>query len=219
MSTLTAIRDRIEQRLNDTGNTIWSTNWLDEGLRQALAEWSLKLPYQAITTLTLASDTHELDISAVSGLLSVERLWIPYTSSDPENPPNWEAFEHWEDAQIVYMPDREGQSGDVARIYYTTAHTINGLDSETATTLTVPVQSILITGAAAHAALNRALDIQEQVTLGRKTAAEIERWGAQQLTRFEADLDRMVRARSLRRRNHAHLPPLDRWDRDGGGWS
>ena len=36
MSTLATIRDRIEVMLQDTGNAIWDTAVIDEGINQAL---------------------------------------------------------------------------------------------------------------------------------------------------------------------------------------
>ena len=219
MSTLAAIRDRVEQQLVDTGNAIWSTDLIDEGLRQALAEFSLAIPLHAITTLTLSSDTRELDISSVSGLLDVVQLWLPYTASDPEYPPNVRPFEHWRDNDILYLGEYEGQSGDVARIFYTAVQTVEDLDSATATTLTGPQESILSTGGAGFAASSRSLDLEEQVTLGARVAKEIQAWGEMRLERFRSQVAAEARRLTLAGQSAVELPALDRWDRDGQGWS
>jgi len=219
MSNLATIRDRIEQQLVDTTNAIWATGLIDEGLRQALAEFSLSIPVHQITTLTLSSDTYELDISAISGLLGVARLWLPYTAASPENPPNWRPFDHWRDNDILYLGEYQGQSGDVARIFYTAGQTIEDLDSATATTLTGPQESILITGGAGFAALSRSLDLGEQVTLGARVAKEIQAWGEARLERFRALVAAEANRLALVGRSAVGLPPLDRWDRDGWGWS
>ena len=42
-TTLAILRDRVEAALQDTENTIWSTDDIDESIRQALAEFS-KVP-------------------------------------------------------------------------------------------------------------------------------------------------------------------------------
>lgn len=219
MSNLAAVRDRVEQQLVDTGNAIWSTGLIDEGLRQALAEFSLVIPLHQITTLTLSSDTYELDISSVSGLLDVERLWLPYTAADPENPPNWIGFDHWRDNDILYFGEYEGQSGDVARIFYTAVQTVEDLDSATSTTLTAPQESILVIGGAGFAASSRSLDLEEQVTLGARVAKEIAAWGEMRLQRFRSMLAAEARRVAIAGQSAVGLPPLDRWDRDGLGWS
>lgn len=219
MTALAGIRDRVEQRLNDTGNSIWGTDWVDEGIRQALAEYSMSIPRGLNTTVTLSADGREVDISSISGLLYVERVWTPYTASDPEYPPNWRKFEHWIDAQVVYFPDSdEPQNGDVVRLFYGAAHTIQNLDSATATTLRSIDESLLITGAAGHAAVSRALDLQEQVTLGRAVAVSIERWGIARLDEFQRELTRRVAQLAMRGNSRVVLPKVDRHHR-GSDWS
>lgn len=219
MSNLAAIRDRVEQQLVDTGNAIWGTGLIDEGLRQALAEFSLAVPLHAITTLTLSSDTRELDISSISGLLNVSAVWLPYTAASPEFPPNLRAYEHWRDSDILYFGEYEAQSGDVARVFYTTVQTVEDLDSATSTTLTAPQESILITGGAGFAASSRSLDLEEQVTLGARVAKEIQGWGDRRLQRFRAQVAAEARRVGTMGQSGVELPPLDRWDRDGLGWS
>lgn len=219
MSNLAAIRDRVEQQLVDTGNAIWSTGLIDEGLRQALAEFSLALPVHQITTLTLSSDTYELDISTISGLLDVDRLWLPYTAASPENPPNWIGFDHWRDNDILYLGEYQGQSGDVARIFYTAVQTIEDLDSATSTTLTALQESILVNGGAGFAATSRSLDLQEQVTLGTRVTKEIQTWGERRLQSFRGQVSTEARRLATVGWSPVRLPPIDRWDRDGLGWS
>lgn len=220
MSTLAQIRDRVEQRLADTGNAIWSTGFVDEGIRQALDEYSQAIPRVANTTVTLASDGREVDISSVSGLLYVERVWSPYTSSDPEHPPNWRKFEHWVDSQVVYFPDGdEPQSGDVVRLFYTAEHTIQDLDSAASTTIRNIDESMIVTGAAGHAAVSRGLDTQEQVTLGRAVAGQIQRWGEARLTEYQRDLTRRVAQIAMRGNSRVNLPKVDRYHRGSPDWS
>src|SRR5512143_2151234 len=94
---LASLRDRVERILADASNAIWATDDLDEGLRQALAEYSKIRPLSAVTTVNVVTATHELSISTVTGLIGVTRVWCPYTAASPEDPPEWCAFEHWVD--------------------------------------------------------------------------------------------------------------------------
>src|SRR5512136_1471118 len=104
-TTLTALRDRVEQILADSGNAIWATGDIDEAIRQALHEYSKIRPLSAVTTVNVTTATHELSITTITGLIGVSRVWCPYTAASPEDPPNWVAFEHWVDAAILYFPD------------------------------------------------------------------------------------------------------------------
>ena len=55
-ATLTTLRDRVELMLADSGNSIWSTDDIDEAIRQALHEYSKTRPLRAVSTVTLSAD-------------------------------------------------------------------------------------------------------------------------------------------------------------------
>ncbi len=168
MSSLATLRDRIEEILADDTNTIWSTSTIDEGIRLALDTYSKARPYQAIGTLTLAASGREIDVSSVTGLLNISRVWLPYTAASPEHPPRWRSFEHWQDAGIVYIDDDvQGSaanplgygapsSGDVARLFYTKKQTLPGLDGETSTTFAADDTSMIAWAASGYAILSEA---------------------------------------------------------------
>lgn len=217
MTTLASLRGRIEQILVDVDNSIWTQDVLDEGIRQALDEYSKVNPREVIDTLTFSSDTRELDVSSISGLLGVERIWLPYTSSSPEHPPTWRNFEYWSDSQTVYFPDlSEPSSGDVARIFYRATHTISGLDAATITTLLEDDETLLCIGGAGHAATARAVDLIEQVTQHKLVPANLRAWGLGKLQEFRAGLKTVARHRALRGSAFVELPRLDRWEGEWG---
>ncbi len=219
MTTLSALKARVEQILIDAGRNIWTQDVLDEAIRQALHEYSKVNARTAITTLTLSADTRELDISSISGLLGVERVWLPYTASDPEHPPPWRNFEYWLDAEILYFPDgAEPASGDVARIFYRAMQSINGLDGETSTTFPADDTTLLAIGSAGYAATSRAVDLMEQVTQHKLVPQNLRAWGLGKLQEFRAGLKTVARHRALRGSAFVGLAGLDRWD-DSGGWS
>jgi hypothetical protein len=213
MTTLTTLRDRVEQVLADSGNAIWSTSDLDEAIRQALNEYSLVSPYQAEATLTLSDSDREIDVSALTSVIGVSEVWAPYDAGSPT--PIRRAFEHWRDWQSLYIKDHWAlAAGDVARIFYTQLHTLSGLDSATVTTLRAEEVALIITGAAGHAATSRALDLAEQVTLDRATVKQVRAWGQDKLREFRAGLSAIARRQAGV--SHVPAPALDRWD---GGWS
>lgn len=217
MATLASLRGRIEQILVDVDNFIWTQDVLDEGIRQALDEYSKVAPREVITTLTFSSDTRELDTSSISGLLGVTRVWVPYTASSPEHPPNWRNFEYWDDSQLLYFPgDFEPSSGDVARIFYNAKQTIAGLDAEISTTLPGDDETLLCLGGAGHAATARAVDLIEQVTRHKLVPANLRAWGLGKLQEFRSGLRAVARQRALRGSAFIGLPTLDRWEGDWG---
>ena len=153
MTTLATLRDRVEATLQDAGNERWSTADLDEAIRKAIEEYSHVDPHETITTITLSAAGREIDISAVSGRLAVTRVWWPYTASDPTFPPNWSTFEVWTDssgaANILFIDaESEPAAGDVVRLWYTSQHTLSGLDGASSTTLPGDADAMLVTGAA-----------------------------------------------------------------------
>ena len=209
--TLASLRDRVEQILMDSGNAIWATGDIDEALRQALAEYSKIRPLAEVGTITVSTATHELSITTLTGLIGVSRVWCPYTAASPEDPPEWVAFEHWVDEVVLYFPD-ELTAGKVARIFYDKVQTLDDLDSASATSFPAEDETLIATGAAGYAALSRALDLGEQVTLDRDVPTRAKTWAGEKLQVFRQGLAAVARAQAALGKSHVSLPKLDRSD-------
>ena len=225
-ATLTALRERVEQKLADTGHNIWTPDDLGEAIRQAVHEYSKTRPRQAVDLVTLAAAGREIDVSAVTGLLQVVDLWLPYTAASPEYPPNRRPFRHWADLGLLVVVDDpagsgfgEPAAGEVARVFYTAMQTLNGLDSATATTIPLDDESLLVTGAAGHAATSRAVDLAEKVSIDRLISQQVRAWGLNQLQEFRSGLRSIARQLATTSPPWVPLPPRDRWDQGRGGWS
>jgi hypothetical protein len=177
-ATLATLRDRVELILADSGNAIWSTDDIDEGIRQALHEYSKVRPLRAISTLSISSTGREVDASSLTGILGVQEIWCTYTSSDPEFPPNRRAFTYWPDEQTIYVhDDYEPTSGDTMRVFFTKLQTLNGLDSATATGFLDDDETLIAIGAAGYAATSRAVDLaMAQQTPGHVELPDLDRW-------------------------------------------
>lgn len=217
--TLATLRDRVELTLQDTTNAIWSTDLLDESIEKTLNEYGRARPRHLITTVTLATATREVDVSSVSGLLDVCRAWLPYTAADPEDPPEWRRFEFWRDPDLVRILDGdEPAAAEVCRIWYDAQQTLNGLVSAVATTFPVEDEDLIVTGATGYAAVSRAVDMIEVVTLHRKAAEDLRAWGEMQLVTFRAGL-RLVAGRvGLQAGGPVAVAALDMWA-GMGGWA
>ena len=213
---LTGIRERVEQKLADKTNAIWDRTWLDEAIRDALFDYSQVNPQDKIGTVTAGSDTYELDISEVTGLLSVSEVWTPYTASDPEHPPNRRAFKLWFDSKILYFPNYQVPSGDVSRIFYTALQTINGLDGASSTTVPAIDETLLVAGALGHATTSRSIDLTEKVSIDPASSQQVRAWGLSKMQEFRAGLNAVGRRVALRSSGRVETGRLDCYD---GEWS
>jgi hypothetical protein len=174
------LRDRVESLLQDSGNTRWSTDDTDEAIRRALEVYSQHSPYHTIGTIALSAAGREIDLSSLTGLMRVEKVWWDYDSSSPGYPPNWRQFEVWP-GSLLYIDDRsEPANGDTVRVWYTKMHTIKGLDSATSTT--VPQEDIphLVAGAAQFAAEARAVELSESLNADRDVVKRLMDWAEEQ---------------------------------------
>ena len=186
-ATLATIRDRVEQLLVDLSNAIWTTGLIDESVDQALSAYSEVRPQVVRSALSLttilSTNGREIDISAVTGLVSVVDVWAPYLAADDKATKR--RFEHWLEQEVVNLADGAAVSAsDTARIFYAKVHTLNGLNSAGATTFKTGDDSLIVVGAAGYACLSRAVDLLEQVTLGRQTAEELQGLGSVYLAEF-----------------------------------
>ena len=211
MSNLAAIRDRVEATLQDSGNATWATGDIDEAIRRALEEYSLVDPLETITTKSLSSAGREIDISSITGRIAVTRVWWPYTSTDPEYPPNWCTFEEWDDVLFIDSAS-EPAAADVVRIWYSSLQTIEYLDSATATTLRDPAEGMIVTGAAGFAAQQRAAELAEELNVDHDVVERLSVFAAAMLESFVSALQTRARQLAARASGVAQAPRLDRWD-------
>jgi len=185
---------------------------IDEAIRWAIYRYSEILPAQTIASLTLSADGREVDISSLTNLWNVQRVWWNYDSSAPSYPPEWRDFEQWP-GQILFVKDGdEPQTGDVVRLWYTRLQTLNGLDGASTTSIAEQDTNLIVVGAAGFAAEER---VQEQPQ--RSVPRKLREWAEARLHEFERGLKQIARRQAARHSGIAALPALDRWD-DGAGW-
>jgi hypothetical protein len=210
--------DRLELALQDTGNARWSAADLAEAIRKAVEEYSLVDPNETVTEITLTAAGREVDISALTGRLRVTRAWWPYTSSDPEYPPNWVDFEEWGDV-LFLSAGAEPEIGDVVRVWYVSMHQLEGLAGATATTLPDDAQTIILTGAAGYAAKARAAELPEELNIDSDVVKRLQAYADGRLADFKAWLAFKARQNAARVAGIAPAPRLDRWDtQDPESW-
>ena len=210
-TTLSALRDRVETILADTSNEIWSTSDLDEAIRRALHTYSAANPRKRITTITLSTATREISTAAITNIIAIEEIWLPYDASETDPPIYRRPFRFWKDSNIIYILSQYmPQAGDTARIFYAALHTISSLDGAATTTLPDEHTSTIALGAAGYAAASRAIDLAEQVSIDRNVTDRLTTWAQQTLQRFYTELQTI--AIIAQGPAHVPLPALDRYD-------
>ena len=149
--TLATLRDEIEKDLKDSANASFSADEIDRAVALALRTFNSVEPGQTIGTISAVDDQHEYALSSLTGLLTITRIIYPYDDSDPDYP----MVEVTPDifAGKLIMPAHLSMDDSYKiRVFYTKAHTINGLESETTTTIDDSDRDLLALGAIAYAA-------------------------------------------------------------------
>jgi hypothetical protein len=189
-ATLTTLRDRVEQFLDDPTNLVFDVSTLQESVQLALDEYNLARPLGVIGTITLAAAGREIALTTLTGLQRIERVWSPYKATDDE--PNWRKYEQWDNAGVysLYVTDGdEPASGDVVRVFYSKPHTLSGLNGAVATTFPAEDESLVVLAAAGYACHQRAVDLNEDTTQNALAVPNYRELGDVFLKRFRGLLD------------------------------
>lgn len=220
MTARAGLRDRIELMLQDTGNAIWDTDTIDEALKQALDQYNGVNPLHMETVITLPGDGREIALSGITGLLDVLDVWWPYDSDAAIEtwPPNrvrgWRVW--WDDAQPLLFLEIEHssqpQTDDEVRIWYTKRQTIQDLDSADFTTLRGDHESLIVLGAAGHAAMSRTVDLVEVAGTDLYQVSILGTWGQRKIREYQAALRQLERHHARRGRSWSVGWALDKWD-------
>jgi len=175
MADLDDYRALVASILMDPNHQSWDLYSLDQNLKLALAEFSRYLPQKKEKEATLTADGRSFDLTAapfsLTDFLWAEELYWPY--DEDEYPYTLVAFEIRE--QILYVTTQaEPESGDVMLLRYCATHTIEDLDSATATSILSSWMPLLCTGAAAYATLGKGSHLGAKDEDASKAAKVIE---------------------------------------------
>jgi hypothetical protein len=159
-------------------------------------------------------------LSGLSGLSYVTQVWWPYDSDATAEqwPPNqvrgWRLW--WDDNQAVLFLDiAEGaqpQQDEEMRIWYARRQEIQDLDSASTTTVRGDHESILILGAAGHAAMSRTVDLVETANTDLFQVGLLGTWGQRKLREFQSALAQIQREGNRRGPSWLGGWSLDQWD-------
>jgi len=184
--TLSAIRAIVRQMLRDefTGSDYeWEPDELDIYIEHTLGEISGRKPYEVKETLTTTAGSKELDISSIEDLLEVDKIEYP-TGSEPPDYHNASIFGNTLTMDIDSLPSADE---DV----YLFCHKLHQL-TESLSTLSPQIESALVLGAAAHAAIAKAQYHIKRVNVGgARVASELQGWGLTKLSLYKSALRRL----------------------------
>lgn len=220
MTALATIRDRVEVMLQDTGNAIWDAAVIDEGINQALDQYSLVKPLHMETVITLPGDGHEIALSGIADLIGVLNVWWPYDSAATAEtwPPNrvrgfrlW-----WDDAQaVLFLEIDDGAQpklDDEVRVWYTKRQTIENFGTGDITSIQGEHESLIILGAAGHAAMSRTVDLIETAGTDLYQVGILGTWGQRKIREFETQIKALQRYEAWRGPSWGAGWALDKYD-------
>lgn len=191
--TLSAIRDIVRQMLRDefvSGEDFeWEPDELDIYISHTLAEISERRPHEVKETLTTTSGSRELDISSIEDLLEIDRLEYP-TGNYPRDYRNFNQIDS--DTIEIDTTLTPGDSQDVY-VYCNKLHQL----TESSSTLSPQIETALVLGAAAHAAIGKAqYHIKRVNVAGARMASQLQGWGMTKLALYRSALSRLAKPKT-----------------------
>jgi hypothetical protein len=181
---LTEMRARVREDLQDEddANYRWTNDQVDGAIERVVREFSLAYPQMESTDIATTEDSRELDISSLSGLITIRRVEFPIGN----DPPYYQRFDIW--GTKLYMAAK-GDGSD-ARVRWYKEHT---LDAESST---IPAQfeEIIVLGATGYLAASASVYTVDKATIAGKWATiNFLKWGEQRLDRYHKQLRRISR--------------------------
>ncbi len=187
----------------DEGAYRWTDDELDRHIAHAVNDLSERAPLETEATLETAAGSRALDLSSLTGRVSVEAVEYPAD----QFPKRYQRFSLWGDT-LTLLGDEVPDGAD-AVIYYGQTHT---LDAETST-IPAKFEDLIAIGACGYAAVEWAGFAINRVNAGGEAVArDMAQWGNEKLADFRQLLKRLgrrnrVRVRSLYR---PYYPPVSK---------
>ena len=196
MSTLEEVRARVRRDLHDEDSNSyrWSDDALDRHIARALAEVSQVAPHEKTAAMQTTAGRRELSLESLADRVIIEA--VEYPAGD--YPPTRVLFSVWGDTLKLHVTPPPDDSKSVT-VYYGALHRLDDASS----TLPEGLEEILITGAAAYAAMEWANYAVNRLNVGGQDVwRQYLTWAEERLAAFESQLARTgrrsgVRARSL----------------------
>jgi hypothetical protein len=219
MTTIADNITRVRVILDDQNSIRYTDTEITEAIRQILSEYSKAYPNYTSDTVTFAAVGREIDlVDGSSNPLPIEdivRVYFPYDATDTDPDPH-EAFYFYnvEGTPTLHIQgDYIPQTDDVVKFFYSTPHTMDGLDSQSADTYPADHTNLVVLGASAVSAMHRAAGLSESVGSRSSDTNQLEHWAKQQYSLYTTLLE-AIRSKSSRQAVNDNLSAwtLDNWD-------
>jgi hypothetical protein len=207
---LEAVEDLLAGELRDSAHEVWTIDELDQHIRRALLLYSQANPVKTSAVLESIADTYEYPLVEVEDEVPVCRLppyyfgivdvWYPWEEGQSVFPlPRPDAWSLLTSDVLLIRSRRRPSGGNDCklRVFYTTGYTIAGLDGAEAGTLPAEGEALVVLGASAYSAMQRAQDAVARVYPNAGTPAELRAWGEARLKQFEEQLAVLRRKNNL----------------------
>ena len=163
MSAIAVFRTAVLALLDDPTNVRYTSAQVDQGLRQALQEYSLANPRAALYNVD-GNGNYRFELPADFQPIQITGVELHDATANPQCPILFYAYN--QDSQwIMETKDTLVKVGQSIDISYGAYHTIDGLDSGAGTTIPAEDEAALEMGAAGFAAIMRAVSRSESVNL------------------------------------------------------
>jgi hypothetical protein len=186
MSAIAAYRTAILALLADAGKVVFSDNDVDEALRWALSEYSLRRPLIRTYDYSVIGSTafHYMPLTFITRHVTKVELW----NANPDSILEVGFYAYKVDEQWMINTRDMFKSPQILQISYSDIHTVDGLDSAAGTTVPDADETLLEIGAAGHAAQMRAINRVETINMNPDVVKTYRDTAAQYLTIFSGML-------------------------------
>ena len=169
--TLATLIDKVQIILGDSAGTYFSDTTRTAAIRQALSEWNMQAPiYKEITITPDDNTTYEYELTAESGAgdaCEIIDVLIRHSSDTNVEAVSVDFEQYVKNASDVphFRLRTPATTSDRIVVRFTEYHTINGLDSETVSTLPARHDQAIVDGGAFFAIMIRAASRVETINL------------------------------------------------------
>jgi len=187
MSAIAAYRTSVLALLCDASAAIFSTNDVDQSLRWALSEYSLRRP--VIRTYSFDVDDTTSTFLLPADFITRQITKVELYDDDPDQVCELPfVANYYDEGWVIHSLDYEIAAGGVLTIYYSDVHQIDGLDSAAGTTIPAADETLLQTGAAGHAAQMHASSKVETINMNNDVVLLYRDLARDFLTSFNAGI-------------------------------
>lgn len=161
-ASLTTLITRIQAQLLDSG-TLFSTATCTAAVRAALQQFNQAAPVHAAQLVTVVADQYEYELTAADfpGLLDILDV-LEYDTAEADR--SIDFIKYFEDNRHWIRLKTPAATTQIL-VRFTQPHTVNGLDSETESTMTTDQDQVLVDGSCAAAVYVRAASRTETINM------------------------------------------------------